>query len=189
MHVAGQMLVIVPLLIVSMAMLVVNSLPPFIGADGSPVAFPGKIYPMIVFGVVCGGTVYYLFVFGLARRHYSPPPTDQPVNNEAPMLAEHGPMESFVTKGGRVVQLGKLSLLERVFHIKPSFWIHEWYAIGTTNEPAHNATPLKRVLRFGRRWTVVYTMHRAYKVRSLQRQRPIFSFHCAFFILDTTFPF
>lgn len=116
----------------NLAILVINAIPPYGGADGSEVAFKGFGYPAITGCLVLFGAVYYVAVFGSAVRVYPQAEQDG-----------EGPTPPAVREDG-LFRPGGWSLL-RYAGVRCEIRKDRYYS-----------QRYERVARFGRRWRILY---------------------------------
>ena len=129
--------------VTNLAILVINIIPPYGGADGSEVAFRGFGYPAITGCLVLFGAVYYVAVFGSAVRVY--PQAEQHGQGPTPQAEQdgQGPTPPAVREEG-LFRPGGWSLL-RCAGVRCEIRKDRYYS-----------RRYERVARFGRRWRILY---------------------------------
>lgn len=122
--------------LLNLAILVINAVPPYSGSGGQDSVFPGYGFPVIVASLVTVGTLYYLLFFGAVRRYYEVIPSDEGSEEELPrprvcegILSPTSPL-NLMRYAGVVCEMRK----------------------------DYSYKSVERVFRFGRRWKMIYSI-------------------------------
>jgi hypothetical protein len=135
---SGLFLFVVLYVASNLALLIINALRPYVGTDDGSIAFPGFGFPIIVGGLLLLGTVYYVLIFGAARRVYPHHQAQPPAPGEVP----RPPIE----EEGLLRSESKLNFL-RLANVR-----------ATIRKDRYYNGRLERVYRFGRRWRIIYSL-------------------------------
>ncbi|KAM7219404.1 Amino acid permease domain containing protein [Rhypophila decipiens] len=114
--------------LLNFAILVINVIPPYKGSDGTPYFFPGYAFLVIVVVLVLFSVIYYITIFGAAKRIYP--------SSNTPDTATR------IETQGLLGPNNKMNLL-RLANVTCEIEKDRYYNPG-----------LERVYRFGRRWRI-----------------------------------
>ncbi|CAG7560622.1 unnamed protein product [Fusarium equiseti] len=126
-------------ILLNLAILVINAVPPYQSTGGDKIVFPGYGYPVVVVALITVGTVYYFLFFGAVRRSYESISSDDESEGDCP--------------GSRVVE-GLFSPASPLNLMKHAGVVCEMKKDFSYNKER------ERVFRFGRRWRMQYSLER-----------------------------
>ncbi|KAH7006598.1 amino acid permease-domain-containing protein [Fusarium venenatum] len=124
-------------ILLNLAIIVINAVPPYKSTGDDKSVFPGYGYPVIVASLVTLGTLYYLLFFGAVCRSYESISSDDDSEGDCPR--------------SRVVE-GIFSAANPLNLMK-----HAGVVCEMKKDYSYNKER-ERVFRFGRRWRMIYSL-------------------------------
>jgi len=122
--------------LLNLAILVINAVPPYRGSSVRDGVFPDYGFPVIVASLVTVGTLYYLLFFGAVCRYYEALPSDEGSEEELP----------------------RPRVCEGILSPASPLNLMKYAGVVCEMRKDYSYKSVERAFRFGRRWKMIYSL-------------------------------